>query len=472
MAIPAQQLSRLIGQGLAGTPGFLQGPTNVTEVEPAYELLARMQKQSPPKGDAAGIPQRFQEGGVAEELLSPSEVREVPAIPFRPRTYYRNPYQGQDTYSLPERYYPARPFDPKGMFIPQGGSDFLAQAGGVTPDQNDNPAWTPMRAGSTGVEATAPDNAYQRGGVVWQRAMRALYPSTSQVNQGGHYLGERAAPNYQEGGVAEEKPRRQGDPFSLRAPDWLREWNVYNPATANPGEARFVPSGQAPAVAYNPMDLGSQMKQATALPTPEEREIAMNRVLGVGDPVTGRTLPPQWLTDLRNPITGEQEQLGAGPYAPVGRAPITGEQEFQFQEGGVVSPYEGVALDPKTGLPTFGGQQQQQAPRQQPSPAAGEPARPQGPQRPKRYEFGPADFYYRDAISQAMQEMGEQRAAPKQGYQKGGVIPKEFMQWLANGGVATEKFTPRDHLLLGLGMKYALSPKQVDKLSRSNPMPP
>lgn len=154
-----------------------------------------------------------------------------------------------------------------------------------------------------------------------------------------------------------------------------------------------------------------------------------------------------------------------------GRVPA-GENPYGMQGGGVV--YPSVQLD-TAGLPTLGGAQ---APQQQSSPSAGEPSKKKqqkGPvaRPPQHYEFGPADFYYN---APSMKKMMEEQAAAErpQGMKEGGVIPKEFMQYLAGGGVT--EFTPDHHLMFALGMAHGLSSSQakkgLDKVSRPNPMPP
>jgi hypothetical protein len=69
-------------------------------------------------------------------------------------------------------------------------------------------------------------------------------------------------------------------------------------------------------------------------------------------------------------------------------------------------------------------------------------------------------------------EEAQARAEQAQGMKGGGVL-KAFMQHLAQGGLVKR---PEDHLLIGLGMGYGLSAndaaKGLDKVSRSNPIPP
>lgn len=160
----------------------------------------------------------------------------------------------------------------------------------------------------------------------------------------------------------------------------------------------------------------------------------------------------------------------AAPFQEGGMA----ESEEHYQAGGVAP----IALD-EAGLPTL-----YPAPRQQASPVAGEPSTRKGPQKQKKggkYEFGPDFFYTPQGYQKAIQEMMQQQVASLQqgqgqGMKKGGVIPKEFMQYLAKGGLV-KKFSPDHHLMFALGMKYGLAKKDVDKTltdtkSRSNPMPP
>lgn len=134
-----------------------------------------------------------------------------------------------------------------------------------------------------------------------------------------------------------------------------------------------------------------------------------------------------------------------------------------------------------------------QAPQQQSSPVAGEPTQ-KPKQQPKPigpYEFGPADYFYTPemfkqliAAQTAAIEQGQGGPAVQQrggggggkgGYAEGGVIPKHFMQFLAEGGIVKE-FTPDHHLMFSLGMAHGLSASQAAKRlgngSPANPLPP
>jgi hypothetical protein len=130
----------------------------------------------------------------------------------------------------------------------------------------------------------------------------------------------------------------------------------------------------------------------------------------------------------------------------------------RYQDGGVINPAMLQAM--------MSGQREQQS-----SPVAGEPSqKKQAPQPSQgssgKYEFGPDIFYTAPGMRRLMEEQAQQAAAATQqkGMKGGGVakMPKEFMRYLANGGIAKD-FTPRDHLMFALGGVYALSPKQAEK---------
>jgi hypothetical protein len=148
-----------------------------------------------------------------------------------------------------------------------------------------------------------------------------------------------------------------------------------------------------------------------------------------------------------------------GQYVPQDQTP-------SFQEGTGDVKYPAIAIDQRTGLPTLGTDR---APRQQASAVAGEPSKKQP--LPQKYQFGRgrlAPEEYEAMVQQVQQQM------PAKGMAGGGVIPKEFMQYLARGGLVKEKFTPHDHLMFALGGVYALSPNQAAKRlkDRANPLPP
>lgn len=169
--------------------------------------------------------------------------------------------------------------------------------------------------------------------------------------------------------------------------------------------------------------------------------------------------PNQFPPDL--PAIGPDfSLLAGGHHTPPKLAKAEGGVIPEAQQGGVMYP-------PNT-----------RAPKQQASPVAGEPSKKRSQakkQQPGRYEFGPADFFYTPQEFEKMMEAQTAKLQQGQGYEGGGVIPKEFMRYLANGGLV-KKFTPDHHLMFSLGMKYALSPKQaakeLDKRSTANPMPP
>jgi hypothetical protein len=148
----------------------------------------------------------------------------------------------------------------------------------------------------------------------------------------------------------------------------------------------------------------------------------------------------------------------------------------RYQGGGIVRIAPGPMFDPtqQSSTPT-------QQPPTQPSPIAGEPARKAQPKQPQKYQFGrerlgPEEYEYY-ATTGVPPSVPVQEPRPEVAAKKGGVIPKEFMQYLAAGGLVKE-FTPDHHLMFSLGMKYALSPKQAakrmkgDKISKPNNLPP
>jgi hypothetical protein len=323
-------------------------------------------------------------------------------------------------------------------------------------DANDNPAsWQPSRAGTTGLEATAPDNAFQAGGTVltprqrqlmYQRLMTTMRPPLQTArpiytapmlmspprNLSG-YAGELATP-YQEGGVTNEdqKKGRQDVIVPERGAGGAEYWYVDPRATAGYAVER--------AAAFGPADL----EEARA--------------------VAAQSQPPpgyRWHYDLD---TGQTVLVPgeAGAYKPTEFNPYTTEN-IQFQEGGVVYPDTQATPDQAGLLQALLGQQGQRAPRQQPSPIAGEPARKAPPTQQGKYEFGPSDYFY----------VVPDRSATEKA--KGGV-PKSFMRYLARGGVV-RKFTPEENFMFELGQKYAVPPNKAkkgltDKISRSNPLPP
>lgn len=354
------------------------------------------------------------------------------------------------------------------------------QYGGVATDENDNPPWPPRRGGTTGLEATAPDNMYQDGGV---SAPSNDYPDPARPIYDAKMLAR--PPQYLSGYYGELGPTREQMAYqqAMRAmmPQMARP--IYTPQMlARPPQKL---SGY-----YGELADQEPAYQEGGVVDPKTGRVSRNYAREGGgsyyyvDPRAGRAQQPAATGETS--LVNRQYPQGYDEFGPTldtilgpdytrmknqmeaGRVPA-GENPYGMQGGGVV--YPGVQTD-SAGLPTLSGTQ---APQQQASPVAGEPsAKKQQPQRKARglqpYEFGPADFYYSEP---AMRKMTEQQAAPK-GMEDGGVIPKQFMQYLAGGGVT--KFTPDHHLMFALGMAHGLSTAQaqkgLDKVSRPNPMPP
>ena len=372
----------------------------------------------------------------------------------------------------------------------------------------------PARGAMTGRQAMAPDATFQYGGMS-QRQRQMAYQ---------RLMDELQPQGYQEGGTTESEVREHGAqvvprqsaqnvalvgmrPQAPRVPEYLRNWDM-RPAVNAPFDYSHV------AQFYGGQNL-PQMNMLT------DRIMSVPSRDRYGEPI-----PPQWAEptpipyDQSIPITqndlnqaisfeggGVTDEVPTLPpqmiYAPEQRprptpTPIPfptpdpthwlhqwkrdnqmGAFDLGFQGGGVT--YPGIMLD-QAGLPTLSGSQ---APQQQASNVAGEPSKkrqaPQQPQQqgPKHYEFGPADFFYSAPLmrrvmeQQAAQAMQEKAQQPNVAAKDGGVIPKEFMRWLAGGGVI-DKFTPDHHLMFALGQKYALSPKQTAKRLKdsANLMPP
>ena len=160
---------------------------------------------------------------------------------------------------------------------------------------------------------------------------------------------------------------------------------------------------------------------------------------------------------VRDPTTGNMYSWPSSQITP---------ENFSFQGGGVMPPI----LDPVALASGYAGQ----APQQQPSAVAGEPSRRQRPQpgqpRPK-YTFGPEGYYYEPSEEalrkkmeeeEAMVEKAQQGAASPLPAKGGGVIPPQFMRWLARGGVIKD-FGPDHAIMFHLGQKYGLAQKDAAK---------
>ncbi|PWT88669.1 MAG: hypothetical protein C5B54_10200, partial [Acidobacteria bacterium] len=335
-----------------------------------------------------------------------------------------------------------------------------------------------------------------------------LPPPDEWFKQGEHYQG---------GGVTERDKAAMAHELSLGALRVPQNLNPFYSRNLKPNEPmRFSEfagtSGQVPYTAQEMADRyqnrakeaqdireGQQTyasKIAEHLMAPPEDYVPPNMPREVYNPntwdVAGRTFVQDPETgkissfiphaaDIMEFMSPESEQ---GPYTEPNPIPQGG-GSGGYQGGGVV--YPGIMLD-AAGLPTIGGQA---APQQQASPANAEPSKRQAqarPQQPQDYEFGPKDYFYSSENMKRLlaERAAEQVASLQQGQgpkargsepveaKSGGVIPKEFMQYLANGGLVKKDFTPHDHLMFALGGMYALSPKQAAKRLKNsaNLMPP
>jgi hypothetical protein len=380
-------------------------------VAPGYETLKQIsqQHQDTPANRDIVIPPRYQEGGVID--LTPA---------------------GELT---PEHEFPHSLMHPRPMHTQVARRNLsMPPPQSVATDATGNPPWAPVRGGSPGMEATAPENEYQGGGVIgggypelhnarqlmaYQQAMSAMRPQMARPIYTGQML---MRPPQQLSGYAGELGGYQ-------------EGGEVDPKTGKV-ERNYATEGAGAYYYADPRARGSLVGSRPI-------QIRGENILDWTDNPAG--------------------------YVPEGQNP------YSFQGGGVVYP-GGMAVDQQTGLPTLGGVQ---APRQQASPAAGEPSKKkQAPaQGPQKYQFGPPGMYSAPAMLMALKQQEAEEAAQAakgaQGMKEGGVIPKEFMQYLANGGLVKD-FGPDHQLMFALGMKYALSPKQAAKRlgNSANLMPP
>jgi hypothetical protein len=502
VAIPADALLRLTGRFSAGGGGGAQPGMGI---QPGYETLNHISQQhqdTPPNRDIV-IPARYQGGGVVD--LPPAEQlaqeHERPHQLTHPIMHKSVAFRRNIT---PQPSTAPRPIPMSPQFAT---------------DATGNPSWAPTRdGGTTGMEETAPDNMYQGGGVVdpynqrqlmaYQSAMAAVRPQMQTARpiynaqmlmrppqrlsgyagelgggyqEGGVAAGPDSDPNaalmamlssqfgggggYQEGGIVDPKTGKVERNY---AREGAGDYNYVDP------RAKGVPAS-APMAIYNPMTKGESgyagLSPADVAFFSQRPELGpVHTLAGQTYDVTGGQLVPREVSDYGG---------GDGSYTPMtpeeGAAFAKALQESGgFQGGGVVYP-GGMMLDQQTGLPTVGGIQ---APQQQASAVAGEPSKKQAPpqqaQGPQKYEFGPPGMYTapgwliakeQEAAQTAQTAQTARAAQGAQGakaMKQGGVIPREFFQHLADGGIVKD-VTPDHLLMLALGAKFGLSAGQAKK---------
>ena len=166
---------------------------------------------------------------------------------------------------------------------------------------------------------------------------------------------------------------------------------------------------------------------------------------------------------VRDPATGKMYSWPSASYQSAG---TVNPENFNFQGGGVIPPI----LDPIALASGYQGQ----APQQQPSAVAGEPSRrrQQAPGQPRpKFTFGPEGYYYEPSEEALRKKMEEEEAMVEKAQQGtasplpakgGGVIPPQFMRWLARGGVIKD-FGPDHAIMFHLGQKYGLAQKDAAK---------
>jgi hypothetical protein len=478
MAISSDDLLRLTGQ--AGL-----GPAQGT---PSYETINQISQshQTTPKKANTVIPARYQKGGVAEDERSARSAAEGGAMgggldqlsPRQQELAYRQAVMAMMPYFQEAVLLNAKPTTEiytaemlshppeqlSGYYGEMG--DYQQARPAEQEPQYAQPIYTadmlekpPSKLSGYYGELSG---GYQEGGIV--------DPETGHVVR--NYAGEGAgAYNYVDPRAAAPAP----------APQMAQRSQEMNAAAAKGGgwvspeeTARIMGWNSIPGrgpVTQEDKDMADYIRQALM-----HEDIASAIKGGVPDvadlidryPSTSKFKPgydqfgPTLDTILGPDYTRMKEQTAG--MVPEDETP-------NFQEGGVAgqNPLEMLGLQPPQGA-----QQQPAAPKKKvaPKPQA------QGPPRP--YEFGPANYFFNaPALLRAIERQkatteGQGAGAPA-GMEEGGVIPKEFMQYLANGGLVKE-FTPDHHLMFALGAKYALSPRQaakgLDTISRSNPMPP
>lgn len=470
------------------------------------------------------IAARFQEGGVAypRPIAVPPDYSSW--SPARQQTYDARWNLLENFYRNPVKQVPGRQFNPR----PYPSTRMLAQEGGVATDESENPPWQPTRSGTSGTQLATPyDYSYQGGGTVDVGPIEEYGPaeddsvdlrdlSPQQQNMIWRQAvdavrGQSQIPTYPAQTVYPEQQGlidRLASALGLKQPEPNERVSNYNkqayPKVVAP-QQRFLESTRYRSPEENRaawlQSRETPMYSAKMLTKPPRKVSGYAGELGYGYEEGGEIPeaekegywgggilarnPDYWEgrfgRDLFNDFGGPQVQFpGYQPHIwnpndfPPDLPPMAVGPDYNLLGGGHHTPPKlakaqgGVIYPPND-----------RAPKQQASPVAGEPTkkRPQAKKQPQdpRYQFGPADFFYTPQEFEKMMEAQTAKLEQAKGYEGGGVIPKEFMQYLANGGLVRE-FTPDHHLMFALGAKYALSPKQAAKRladkSTANLMPP
>lgn len=449
-----------------GVPQFYPNPPMlyqdalVSDVNPNFNAMLHMGQDTKPHA-RGGVIKRYQGGGVPTPTPSP------------------NPSEHQyDPQPVPlYRGFPAHRFDPR---FSRAQYQLMAEDGGVAKErsQSELDQLSPRQQEIAYRHAVTAMMPYFQDAVMRvAQPARPIYTAdmlSRPPQQLSGYYGEMG--DYQQAPPAEQEPQYAQPIYTAdmleKPPSKLsgyygelsggyQEGGIVDPKTGHvarnyagegAGAYNYVdPRAAAPVPAPQMAQRSQEMNAAAANMADYIRQALMHEE--VASAIKGMDAVGGALYQTKNKEAG---------MVPEGETP-------NFQEGGVANPLETLGFQP----PSQQQQQQQQAEQKKkvaPKPQA------QGPQRP--YEFGPANYFFNaPALLKAIERqkaMTEGEGA-EPGMKEGGVIPKEFMNYLANGGLVKE-FTPDHHLMFALGAKYALSPRQaakgLDTVSRSNPMPP